>query len=139
MNTRQLIVWIKVVWAMPCSAVGACLGAVVLLSGGTLRRPAGALEFALAPTSRLGAWAQAWPFSAITLGHVILGTSDAELDRLRAHELVHVRQYETFGALFFIAYPLASVVAWSTGRCPYRGNCFEVSAHAASGCSADGP
>ncbi len=70
------------------------------------------------------------PFAAMTFGHVILGVSHEELARLRAHELVHVRQYERLGVLFFAAYPLASLVAWARGGCPYLGNRFEVEAYA---------
>ena len=72
------------------------------------------------------------PFSAITFGHVILGVSLQDLARLRAHELVHVRQYERLGPLFFIAYPASSLLAAATGRCPYRNNRFEMEAFAQS-------
>ena len=65
------------------------------------------------------------------MGHVILGVSATELDRLRAHEHVHVRQYERLGVFFFVAYPLASLVARARGRCAYRGNRYEVEAYAA--------
>ena len=33
----------------------------------------------------------------MTLGHTILGQTDAALDISREHELVHVRQYERWG------------------------------------------
>jgi hypothetical protein len=56
---------------------------------------------------------------------VILGISRAELARLRAHEQVHVRQYELLGPLFLLAYPAASLLAWLRGQCPYAGNAFE--------------
>jgi len=118
-----------ILWASPCSLVGLALGAVVLLLGGSVRRVGCALEFApyggLAPsTSRL----RRLPFSAITFGHVILGTSLQDLVRLRAHELVHVRQYERLGPFFFIAYPASSLLAAATGGCPYRNNRFEMEA-----------
>ena len=38
-------------------------------------------------------------FSAMTLGHVVLATSQADLAVLRAHEQVHVGQYERWGPL----------------------------------------
>jgi hypothetical protein len=125
--------FLRILWASPCSLVGLALGAVVLLFGGTVRRGGCALECApysgSAPsTSRL----RRLPFSAITFGHVILGVSLQELVRLRAHELVHVRQYERLGPLFFIAYPASSLLAAATGRCPYRNNRFEMEAFAQS-------
>lgn len=116
-------------WALPCSLVGLAGGLVLLAGGGSVRRVGAALEFA-APSGRF--WrglAARLPFAAITLGHVILGTSPCELARLRAHEQVHVRQYERWGPLFFIAYPLASLWAWACGGCPYRDNRFEAEAH----------
>ncbi len=122
-------------WASPCSLVGLALGSVVLLFGGYVRRVGCALEFAPYPgpgpsTARLR---QRLPFSAITFGHVILGVSLQDLAQLREHELVHVRQYERLGLLFFIAYPASSLLAAATGGCPYRNNRFEVEAFAISG------
>ena len=67
------------------------------------------------PTFSLGR-----PFNAITFGHVVvLATSQTELDRLRAHEQAHVRQYEKWAVFFFVAYPAASL--WQLLRCrrPY--------------------
>jgi hypothetical protein len=123
--------FLRILWASPCSVVGLALGAVVLLLGGSVRRVGCVLEFAphrgRAPsTSRL----RRLPFSAITFGHVILGVSRQDLVQLRAHELVHVRQYERLGLLFFVAYPISSVLAAATGRCPYRDNRFEMEAFA---------
>jgi regulator of nucleoside diphosphate kinase len=72
------------------------------------------------------------PIVAITFGHVVLGRSAGDLERLRAHEHAHVAQYERWGPLFLIAYPLASLLALlRTGR-PYHDNCFEVAARAAA-------
>lgn len=70
------------------------------------------------------------PFSAITFGHTILAISLPDLVRLRTHELVHVRQYERLGPLFFIAYPASSLLAVLRGRHPYRENWFEMEAFA---------
>ena len=66
----------------------------------------------------------------MTVGHVVLGQTDAALDLSRTHETVHVRQYERWGPLFLPAYALASVYAWAKGRNPYRDNIFEVEAYA---------
>lgn len=120
-------------WAAPCTLAGLAAGALVLLAGGSVQATHGVLEFALRPEP----WRPRLPFHGITLGHVILGTTPAVLARLRAHELVHVRQYERWGPLFFLAYPAASLWRWSQGRHPYRDNPFEVQARRLSGEEAD--
>lgn len=68
--------------------------------------------------------------AAITLGHVIVGQSQLELDRCRAHEHVHVRQYERWGLFFLPAYLIASFVALVKGDDPYFDNAFEKEAFA---------
>jgi hypothetical protein len=70
---------------------------------------------------------------AITLGHTVLGQSDASLDISRDHEMVHVRQFERWGPLMGPAYLLASLVLWTSGRRPYRDNPFEREAYDESG------
>lgn len=62
---------------------------------------------------------------ALTLGHVVLGRTQAALDLTRDHERVHVRQYERWGPFFLPAYGLSSLVAWLRGRDPYLDNRFE--------------
>ena len=64
-------------------------------------------------------------FEAITLGHVVLGLDTACLDGARAHEQVHVRQYERWGPLFVPLYLASSGWQWLRGGCPYRDNHFE--------------
>jgi hypothetical protein len=66
-----------------------------------------------------------FPIAAITFGHVVLGSNDRALDESRAHERVHVRQYERWGAIFPLAYLAASVAAAARGLSPYGGNAFE--------------
>jgi hypothetical protein len=68
----------------------------------------------------------------MTLGHTILGRTDAALDIARAHELVHVRQFERWGPLMGPAYLLCSLVLWLARRDPYRDNPFERQARAMS-------
>lgn len=68
-------------------------------------------------------------FGGITLGHVIIAQSHEGLDTFRAHEQVHVCQYERWGVAFLLAYPLASLWALLTGRHPYWDNVFEVEAY----------
>jgi hypothetical protein len=65
------------------------------------------------------------PIAAITLGHVVLARSAADLARCRLHELVHVRQYERWGPLFPPLYLLASCSALLRGTHPYLDNHFE--------------
>jgi hypothetical protein len=64
-------------------------------------------------------------FVAITFGHVILGIDEPTLERVRAHEHVHVRQYERWGPLFIPAYLLSSLVQLLRCRHPYLDNYFE--------------
>jgi hypothetical protein len=63
------------------------------------------------------------------LGHVILGQTDASLDISRAHELVHVRQFEVWGPFMGPAYLLCSAWMWLQGARPYRDNPFEREAY----------
>jgi hypothetical protein len=120
-------------WAAPCSAVGLLCGLLALLSGARMQIRLGALEFG---GGRFGRWVSRLPppvnFSAITFGHVILGTDLATLDAVRAHEQVHVRQYERWGLLFFPAYLLSSLVQFVRRRDPYFDNHFEREAYAKS-------
>lgn len=67
---------------------------------------------------------------AMTLGHIILGQTEAALDVSRDHEHVHVRQYERWGPFFLPAYLGCSFVLWMQGRDAYRDNPFEVAAYA---------
>ena len=127
---RRLSVF-GVLWALPCSLVGLTLGVFILLGGGSVRWAGCAIEFApYRNECPSGSRFRRLPFSAITFGHVILGLSLHDLARLRAHELVHVRQYERLGPLFFIAYPASSLLAIARSQCPYRGNQFEIEAFA---------
>lgn len=109
-------------WAAPCTAVGLVLAIPLLLAGGRAAIHSGALEIAWSARqrrSRVG-------FGAITFGHVILGRSACVLELLRPHELQHVRQYERWGPLFFLAYPASSLYQLLRGRNPYWFNHFEV-------------
>ena len=119
----------RYVWAAPCTAVGLCLVAPAFLFGASARVVDGAIEVALSAFKSPNFLLGALPFNAITFGHVVLlATSQTELDRLRAHEQAHVRQYERWGVFFFVAYPAASL--WQLLRCrrPYIDNWFEVQA-----------
>ena len=67
-------------------------------------------------------------FLAITFGHVVLGISHEVLAQEWAHEHVHVRQYERWGALFFPLYLGSSAAQALAGRHPYWHNRFEKQA-----------
>lgn len=68
-----------------------------------------------------------WRYRAIALGRVVLCADRAD-DFLLEHELVHVRQWERWGPLLAVAYPLASAFAFMRGRHPYKDNAFEAAA-----------
>lgn len=130
MIPRWLVMAARLLWAAPCSLAGMLLGMLVVACGGTARRVDGTVEVALALDHRgVPATVARCPFDAITLGHVIVGQSHEVLAVLRAHERVHVAQYERWGPLFALAYPAASLVAWLRGGCPYRDNRFEREAY----------
>lgn len=115
----------RLLWAAPASLLGLALG---LLAGGRAQRVGHTLEIALP-----GGWARWLPFVALTLGQVIVGASRADLARWRAHERVHVRQFERWGVLLLAAYPLASLWAWLGGGRPYLDNAFEREARRVAG------
>ena len=117
-------------WASPTTAVGVCAGLLTLVSGGRLQVREGALEFH-GGFSRL--LANAVGFSAMTLGHVIIGRDRWSLDFCRDHEQAHVRQVERWGPVFLPAYLFASLLAWTRGGDYYRDNWFERDARRACG------
>ncbi len=119
-------------WALPNTVMGAVAAVCVLVFGGHLRFIEGAAEVYGGSVARLVTRNRRTSrFSAMTLGHVILGVSGAELDRVRAHEHVHVRQYERWGPFFLPAYGVSSLWQLSRGREGYRANGFERQAYAA--------
>jgi hypothetical protein len=125
-RTKALI---AVAWALPCTVLGLVVALPLLLAGGSIRRVGRTLECSLYPHALPEAsLLRRIPFSAITLGHVIVGSCGNELRRHRAHERAHVRQYERWGLLFLVAYPLASLTAALGGRSAYLHNRFEIQA-----------
>jgi hypothetical protein len=66
---------------------------------------------------------------AMTLGHTIVGQTAEGLRIARAHEQVHVRQYERWGPFFIPAYLLCSGYLWLRKKDSYRDNPFEVEAY----------
>lgn len=124
---------LRYLWPLPVTLLGMLIALLARSSGGVVLRVDGVLESAggwPARVLRLG-----FPFSgavaAITLGHVVLGVSLDALTATRAHERAHVRQFERWGLLMLVLYPLAGVWAWLRGGHPYRDNWFERDARAA--------
>lgn len=121
-------------WAVPNTVLGILLGFVMLGLGGKVRIVKGVAEFYGGKAGRFFAsLPHPFCFGALTLGHVILGTCHRELVALRAHEHVHVRQYERWGMFFLPAYALSSLWELTHGRCGYRNNFFERQAYATEG------
>ena len=129
---------LRYLWPFPATALGLTAAAVVVCMGGKARIVGGVVEVG---GGRVGALARLFPrvmhFEAITLGHVVLGSSHAVLYRLRTHEQVHVRQYERWGVLFFPLYAGSSLWQLLRGRDPYRHNCFEREAFRVAGAGED--
>lgn len=116
-------------WAAPTSSLGLVCAGLLLVRGARARCVDGVLEVsggALADrVTRLSG------FSALTLGHVVLGQSEDCLHRLRTHEHVHVRQAERWGVLFIPIYLLAGLWQILRGRHAYYDNPFELEAFTA--------
>ncbi len=131
---RALAVTWAAAWAAPYTALGLVAGLTVLATGGRVRIMRRTFEFSggLLPIV-LAQLPQSRRFSAMTLGHVILGVNSHLLDTLRDHEQVHVAQYERWGPLFIPAYLLSSAWQMCCGRCAYRDNYFEKQAFAIAG------
>lgn len=118
------------VWALPNTLLG-LIGASLALREGEIAVVDGVVE-AHGPRLR---WLleRASPFgggiAAVTFGHVVLGADRRALELTRAHERVHVAQYERWGPLFIPAYLAAGLWAFMRGGHPYFDNWFEVEAY----------
>jgi len=66
---------------------------------------------------------------AMTLGHVVLAETQADHERSRQHERIHVAQYAAWGPFFLPAYAASSIWQRVRGRDPYRDNWFEREAY----------
>lgn len=130
--TRQRRTWWTNVavytWAAPNTLLGGLVGLAAVASGGRGRVVGGVFEFHGGAAQWLLRWC-AGGASALTLGHVILGQSDFDLEFAREHEWVHVEQYERWGPAFLPAYLGCSAWLWLRGRRAYWDNPFEVEAY----------
>lgn len=119
----------KLLWAMPCSAIGLALAAFALVAGGKAKWSSGVLEVTYRDSrASCGKLALTLPFRGIVFGHVILAVTREELVTIGAHERVHVEQYERWGPFFLIAYVASSLWQFFKWRSPYWHNYFEIQA-----------
>ena len=128
----------RYLWAAPITFVGIAIAiaawprAHVALVDGVIEVQGPWLRLALRHLVPLRGGA-----AAITFGHVVLARDQASLDFTRAHERVHVRQYERWGVFFFPLYVASSVAQLIRGRHPYLDNAFEREAYAKSAARPD--
>lgn len=119
-----------IIWASPYSIVGLTIGFIGVLFGGRVRIEGSAIEFYDGGIKWFVHRLPHGQFTlALTLGHVILGQTDASLAISRKHEAVHVAQYERWGPFMLPAYFLSSVYVYLTGKRFYRDNPFEREAY----------
>ncbi|MCY2991702.1 MAG: hypothetical protein NTY19_28090 [Planctomycetota bacterium] len=125
---------LAIIWASPYTILGLLIGLIGVCTGGHARIRGRVIEF-------YGGYVK-WILQqfffregamALTLGHTVLGQTDAALDICREHELVHVRQFERWGPLMGPVYLGCSLVLWLMGRRPYRDNPFERQAYEEEG------
>jgi hypothetical protein len=127
----RVIAVLRYAWALPATAVGLLAAACALCAGASLQLVDGAFEVGGGRLAQIvRRTRRTRRFVAITFGHVIIGVDHSTLRRVRAHERVHVQQYERWGPLFFPLYLGSSVVQWLCGRDPYADNRFEREAYA---------
>ncbi len=121
-------------WAAPATCLGLIAWPIAVLSGGTASWVAGVLEIQGGWVTRVlrGPLPGVRCCAAMTLGHVVLGQDQTCLEQSRAHERIHVRQYEQWGPLFIPAYLASSLWLYWSGRDPYWDNPFERDAYLSS-------
>jgi hypothetical protein len=115
-----------ITWALPWTLLGAIVGIFSLLGGGHMQCHGRVLEFfGTGPTWVLKTFPLVTGAGAVTLGHVVLARDLFTLEATRAHERIHVRQYERWGPLFVPAYFACWIYLMCRGRNPYFDNPFE--------------
>lgn len=127
---QTLIKFLKYIWPLPYTLIGLGLGAVAMLFGAKAQVISGVVEFQGGFISRLIAQLPMLNrFVAITLGHTISAKNASVLNAYRAHEHVHVKQYERWGIFFVPVYLIFSIWALMQGKRPYFENKFEQEAY----------
>ena len=116
-------------WASPYTLLGLTIGSIGLLAGARARIRGPVVQFHSGLVRWLIRRLLGEDILAITLGHTVLGQTEAALDDSHEHELVHVRQFERWGPLMGPAYLLCSLVLWLRGGRAYRDNPFEREAY----------
>lgn len=117
---------LQYLWALPYTLVGFLFTPFVLVTGGHAHVFDGVLElYGPLPDLWLRRVALVPNAAAITIGHVVLARDREMLERTRAHERAHVRQYERWGPAFVPAYLVAGAWALARGQGAYRDNHFE--------------
>lgn len=118
-------------WVFPATLIGLLPVPIVLLQGGSLRWKQGIFELHGGIVTRILRGWLPWvgSASAMTIGHIVWGMDEACLDHSRAHEHVHVRQYERWGPFFIPAYFVAGWLVARRGLNPYFDNPFEREAY----------
>lgn len=123
-----------IIWALPYTLLGLLIGSIGLLFGGRVQVFGGAIEFYEGGIKWFIHQLPNGQYTlALTLGHVILGQTEASLDVARKHEAIHIAQYERWGPLTLPAYFLSSCCVYLLGKRFYRDNPFEREASDADG------
>lgn len=132
---KLLLRFLAYLWASPYTLLGITIGLIGLCTGGRSRTHGPVLEFYGGGVTWLmhKVLPNGQHVLAITLGHTILGQTEASLDDSHEHELVHVRQFERWGPLMGPMYLGWSAVLWFQGKRPYRDNPFEIEAYGTEG------
>ena len=126
---RPLLKSLQIAWASPNTLIGLMFVSLALATRGKVRFRKGAIETHGGAVTWFLKKALYIEAAAMTLGHVILGQDEEQLDRCAGHERVHVTQVQAWGPLFLPLYGFSSFLAWRRGDCPYRGNVFEKEAY----------
>lgn len=116
-------------WAAPCTLIAGIAAPVALATGGRIGIHSGVIEIWGGVFERL--LPRVGPglgIVAITVGHCVMATNECGLHQTRAHERVHVAQFERWGPLFPFLYAMSSVAAWARGADYYLDNHFEQEA-----------
>ena len=121
----------RYVWASPNTSLGLVAALAARLTGGSCRIVAGVLEVegGLVRTFLQHCTLLKGGASAMALGHVVIARTAEILDSTRAHERIHVKQYERWGPFFLPAYAISSLLALARGQNAYLDNRFEREAY----------